>query len=108
MFRICINNESLRYVNIFAISVNGTRKWMSCANMTHEEVARWVSTLVGAKDGETIRYRKLFSTAYPSIQGPWTPFTALPKEHERHPPSAAYTKLIELAKEQGIKTEYIP
>ncbi|XP_077295889.1 mitochondrial ribosomal protein L43 [Arctopsyche grandis] len=93
---------------IVAEYLDGTRKWMSCSNMSHEEVTRWVSTLVGAKSGETIRYRKLLSTAYPSIQGPWTPFTTLPKEHEKHPPSAAYTKLIELAKEQGIKTEYTP
>lgn len=90
------------------ILVDGSRKWMSCHKMSHEEVARWVSTLVGASNGETIRYRKLSSTQYPSIQGPWTPFTSLPTEPAKQPPSEAYTKLIEIAKKQGIKTDFNP
>lgn len=90
------------------ILVDGSRKWMPCNDMTHEEVARWISTLIGASNGETIRYRKLASTKYPSIQGPWNPFDSLPAKSEKQLPSEAYIKLIEIAKKQGVKTDFNP
>lgn len=47
-----------------------------CKDYTKEEVGKWIE-LLRTQSGEktNVRYRKLWHTDNPSIQGPWTPFT---------------------------------
>ncbi|XP_023289242.1 39S ribosomal protein L43, mitochondrial [Orussus abietinus] len=56
--------------------LNGTNHWISCHNLTREEIVKWMELVrTQASDGSAVRLRKKFHTEFPSIQGPWTPFT---------------------------------
>lgn len=49
---------------------------MSCRNFTREEISKWLELLRTQQTKHVgTRVRKLWYTDYPSIQGPWTPFT---------------------------------
>ncbi|KPI99272.1 hypothetical protein RR46_05456 [Papilio xuthus] len=56
--------------------VNGDRVWMSMHNKTHSEITKWIEVIRTQQgDVSATRLRKYQYTDYPSIQGPWTPFT---------------------------------
>lgn len=95
------------------ILVNGDKTYISCHNLTREEVGKWLNLLTtqsGNSDGT--RLRKLMHTDFPSIQGPWTPFTfgdpslnlaKYPDEELSKPlnqSKSASDKLLELFNEQ--------
>jgi large subunit ribosomal protein L43 len=49
---------------------------MSARNLKSEEIEKWLSLMAKqAGDTEPIRYRKMWHTDVPSIQGAWTPWT---------------------------------
>lgn len=56
--------------------MNGEKQWISCKGLTKEEIIKWME-LIRTQSGNTtgLRYRKLQHTDFPSIQGPWTPYT---------------------------------
>lgn len=57
-------------------TVNGDRVWMSLHNKTHSEIIKWIEVLRTQQgDVSNVRLRKYQYTDYPSIQGPWTPWT---------------------------------
>ena len=61
---------------ITAEYLNGERYWMSVANYTREDIVQWMELLrTQYQDGSSLRLLKLWHTEFPSIQGPWTPFT---------------------------------
>jgi len=56
--------------------VNGDRQWMEVANYSREDIIKWMELLrTQFHNGSSLRLRKLWHTEFPSIQGPWTPFT---------------------------------
>ncbi|XP_076295990.1 mitochondrial ribosomal protein L43 [Lasioglossum baleicum] len=56
--------------------LNGETQWMCVTNYTREDVYQWMNLLkTQYHDGTSIRLLKLWRTDFPSIQGPWTPFT---------------------------------
>ncbi|XP_049883523.1 39S ribosomal protein L43, mitochondrial [Pectinophora gossypiella] len=56
--------------------LNGDRVWMSLQNKTHSEITKWIEVLRTQQgDVSGTRLRKYQYTDYPSVQGPWTPFT---------------------------------
>lgn len=56
--------------------MNGDRQWIDVANYSREDVVKWMELLrTQFHDGPSLRLRKLWHTEFPSIQGPWTPFT---------------------------------
>ncbi|KAF9416659.1 hypothetical protein HW555_006089 [Spodoptera exigua] len=56
--------------------LNGDRVWMNMHNKTHSEIIKWIDVLRTQQgDNSSTRLRKYQYTDYPSIQGPWTPFT---------------------------------
>jgi large subunit ribosomal protein L43 len=61
---------------ISAEFLNGEKQWISCRNLTKEEITKWL-TLLKTQSGnhQGMRLRKLIHTDHPSIQGPWTPYT---------------------------------
>lgn len=49
---------------------------MSVANYSREDIVQWMELLrTQYQDGSSLRLLKLWHTEFPSIQGPWTPFT---------------------------------
>ncbi|KOB71986.1 Mitochondrial ribosomal protein L43 [Operophtera brumata] len=61
---------------VVAEYLNGERIWMNMHNKTHSEITKWIETLRTQQgDVSATRLRKYQYTAYPSIQGPWSPFT---------------------------------
>ncbi|XP_033222389.1 39S ribosomal protein L43, mitochondrial [Belonocnema kinseyi] len=61
---------------IVAEYLNGKKHWIPCANLNREEVIKWMELVrTQSHDGSAERLRKLWYTEFPSIQGPWTPFT---------------------------------
>ena len=61
--------------------LDGSWHWMSLQTMKPNQVYDWLMYHV-ERSGEPIkRIRKPHSTAWPSIQGVWTPFTNLPAEN---------------------------
>lgn len=49
---------------------------MSVHQKTHSEITKWIENLRTQQGNVSdIRLRKYQYTDYPSIQGPWTPFT---------------------------------
>jgi large subunit ribosomal protein L43 len=56
--------------------VNGDHQWVNCRNHTREEIQKWIN-LLRTQNGNSsaLRYRKMWHTDVPSIQGAWTPFT---------------------------------
>ncbi|XP_026499536.1 large ribosomal subunit protein mL43 [Vanessa tameamea] len=56
--------------------LNGDRVWMNVQNKTHSEITKWMEVLRTQQgDISGARLRKYQYTDYPSVQGPWTPFT---------------------------------
>ncbi|XP_076651253.1 mitochondrial ribosomal protein L43 [Halictus rubicundus] len=56
--------------------LNGETHWISVSNYSHEDVYQWMNLLkTQYHDGSSLRLLKLWRTDFPSIQGPWTPFT---------------------------------
>ncbi|XP_041968671.1 39S ribosomal protein L43, mitochondrial [Aricia agestis] len=56
--------------------LNGDRVWMNMHNKTHSEITKWIEVLRTQQgDVSAARLRKYQYTDYPSVQGPWTPFT---------------------------------
>lgn len=56
--------------------VNGETHWMSIANYSREDIVQWMELLkTQYHNGPDYRLLKLWHTDFPSIQGPWTPFT---------------------------------
>ncbi|KPJ15343.1 39S ribosomal protein L43, mitochondrial [Papilio machaon] len=61
---------------VVAEYLNGDRVWMSMHNKTHSEITKWIEVLRTQQgDVSATRLRKYQYTDYPSVQGPWTPFT---------------------------------
>lgn len=95
--------------------MNGERQWISCHNYTKEEITKWLE-LLKRQSGEFhgMRLRKLQHTDYPSIQGPWTPYTfrdpalnlaEFPNEElsrKLHQPPSASDELLEIFKRQQL------
>jgi len=98
--------------------LSGDIHWIPCRKFSREEVVKYMELVrTQSKDGTTLRLRKYWHTEFPSIQGPWTPFTfkdpklnitefpnvelgAYPKEG----PSAT-EEIIRLFKEQKLSEE---
>lgn len=56
--------------------VNGGRQWMSVANYSRDDIIKWMELLrTQIHNSSALRLRKMWHTDFPSIQGPWTPFT---------------------------------
>lgn len=100
--------------------MNGERQYLNCRNFSGEEVSKWLHLLTTqASNSDGVRLRKLQHTDFPSIQGPWTPFTfkdpalnlAQFPDHELskplHQPKTATSKLLELYKEQKEKQKIV-
>nr|XP_031843079.1 39S ribosomal protein L43, mitochondrial [Nomia melanderi] len=93
--------------------LNGDTHWMCVSNYSREDIVQWMHLLkTQFHDGSAMRLLKLWRTDFPSIQGPWTPFTftkpemnqaEFPNEklgaHIRDVPTAT-EELIRLFKEQ--------
>uniref|UniRef100_A0A1L8DRN0 Large ribosomal subunit protein mL43 n=1 Tax=Nyssomyia neivai TaxID=330878 RepID=A0A1L8DRN0_9DIPT len=61
---------------ISAEYLNGEKQWINCINRPHEEIMKWMELLRKQNsDSSAVRWRKLWHTDVPSIQGVWTPFT---------------------------------
>lgn len=99
------------------ILVNGEKQWISCKDLTKEEIIKWME-LIRTQAGNTtgMRYRKLIHTDFPSIQGPWTPYTfrdpalnlaKFPNDDLSKPaviPKTATEDLIEIFKKQKLES----
>ena len=56
--------------------VNGQKQWFPVTNFSREDIVKWMELLrTQDDDGSALRWRKMWHTEFPSIQGPWTPFT---------------------------------
>lgn len=98
--------------------MNGERQWLNCRNCTAEEARKWIE-LLRTQNGEAgaVRYRKMWHTDVPSIQGPWTPWShKAPQQNLVVYPDAessraiqleptATEKLIELFKQQKLQSK---
>lgn len=101
----------------YYILVNGDKQWISCKDLTKEEIIKWME-LIRTQAGNTtgMRYRKLSHTDFPSIQGPWTPYTfrdpalnlaEFPNDELSKPavvPRTATEDLIEMFKKQKLES----
>lgn len=95
--------------------MNGERELINCRNFTAEEIGKWVD-LLRTQNGPAgaIRYRKLWHTDIPSIQGAWNPWAIKsPQQNLVVYPDAessraikleptATDKLIEIFKQQKL------
>lgn len=55
---------------------------MNVSNYSREDIVKWMELLrTQFHDGTKLRLRKLWHTEFPSIQGPWTPFTFKDPSH---------------------------
>lgn len=95
------------------VIVNGDKQIIECRNFTKEDITKWLNLLTTqAGNSDNTRLRKLWHTDFPSIQGPWTPFTfkdpslnlaTFPNNKLSKPldsPESAAEKLLEIFKEQ--------
>ncbi|KAL7297949.1 39S ribosomal protein L43, mitochondrial [Trichogramma pretiosum] len=96
--------------------LNGETHWISCRQFTRECVVKHMELVrTQSRDGSAMRLRKLWHTEFPSIQGPWTPFTfrdpklnitELPNKEEgacpKYEPTAT-EEIIRLFKEQQLE-----
>ncbi|XP_043790921.1 39S ribosomal protein L43, mitochondrial [Apis laboriosa] len=65
-----------KYPILKAEYLNGETHWMSIANYSREDIIQWMELLkTQYHNGPDYRLLKLWHTDFPSIQGPWTPFT---------------------------------
>lgn len=100
--------------------MDGETQWINCRNFTREEISKWLELLRTQQTNHVgKRYRKLWYTDYPSIQGPWTPFTfrdpklnlaEYPNEDLSQPHQESKTateELIELFKKQQLDQENV-
>lgn len=56
--------------------MNGEHCWIGCRKFTREDIVKYLELArTQSFDGTTLRLRKHWHTEFPSIQGPWTPFT---------------------------------
>ncbi|XP_043268601.1 39S ribosomal protein L43, mitochondrial [Venturia canescens] len=56
--------------------LNGKYHWLSARNFVKEDILKWMELMrTQDDDGSELRLRKFWHTEFPSIQGPWTPFT---------------------------------
>lgn len=56
--------------------MSGDRQVVYCRDYSKEEIGKWLELLrTQSGDKTNLRYRKMWHTENPSIQGPWTPFT---------------------------------
>ncbi|XP_076164851.1 mitochondrial ribosomal protein L43 [Ptiloglossa arizonensis] len=56
--------------------LNGEIQWMNVAKYSHKDIIQFMELLrTQYHDGSSLRLLKLWHTNFPSIQGPWTPFT---------------------------------
>ncbi|XP_070154476.1 large ribosomal subunit protein mL43 [Polyergus mexicanus] len=107
-----------RHPVIVAEYLNGGRHWMDVANYSRDDIIKWVELLrTQIHNSSSLRLRKLWHTDFPSIQGPWTPFTfkepklnlakfpnkELGASVKLHP--TATEQLIELFKAQQLANE---
>ncbi|XP_075223499.1 mitochondrial ribosomal protein L43 [Lycorma delicatula] len=60
---------------IYAEFLNGEIQNIECHTYTYEEIKKWLNLLKTRSGMPAIRYRKLWHTDNPSIQGIWSPFT---------------------------------
>lgn len=84
--------------------LNGETHWNSVANYSRSDVVQWMELLrTQYHEGSALRLLKLWHTEFPSIQGPWTPFTFKdPSINQRQFPD---TKLSEPAGMEPTATE---
>ncbi|GAB0093974.1 mitochondrial ribosomal protein L43 [Sergentomyia squamirostris] len=103
---------------IVAEYLNGEKHWLNCANRPHDEIIKWMELLREQNsDSSAVRWRKLWHTDVPSIQGVWTPFThrhpsqnllQFPNNESRQPiesPKSATEILLERYHEQKSKNQ---
>ncbi|EZA58534.1 hypothetical protein DMN91_009044 [Ooceraea biroi] len=65
-----------RHPVIVAEYLNGGRYWMNVSNYDRDDIIKWMELArTQIHDSPALRLRKLWHTEFPSIQGPWTPFT---------------------------------
>lgn len=58
------------------IIVNGETHWICVADYSRQDIIQWMELLkTQYHNGSDYRLLKLWHTDFPSIQGPWTPFT---------------------------------
>lgn len=106
----------LQFIAILSFIVNGEKENISCHDIDREEIVKWLNLLkTQAGNHQDKRLRKLWHTEYPSIQGPWTPFTFRdPKlnlatfpnndlSRPAHLPKSATEQLLEIFKQQQIE-----
>ncbi|XP_043247976.1 39S ribosomal protein L43, mitochondrial [Colletes gigas] len=56
--------------------LNGETHWMCVKNYSREDIIQWMELIrTQYHNGSSLRLLKLWHTDFPSIQGPWTPFT---------------------------------
>ncbi|XP_073997621.1 mitochondrial ribosomal protein L43 [Rhodnius prolixus] len=55
--------------------LNGNTDYIYCRNFSKEEVYKWLHLLTTRSGKDIMRYRKLWHTDSPSVQGVWTPYT---------------------------------
>ena len=68
-------NFLIIYFNIFHI-VDGQYQWIPCRKFTHDDIIKYMELVrTQSFNGSSLRIRKHWHTEFPSIQGPWTPFT---------------------------------
>ncbi|XP_034179283.1 mitochondrial ribosomal protein L43 [Osmia lignaria lignaria] len=108
---------------ITAEYLNGDTHWICVRNYSRDDIVQWMELLkTQYHNGPALRLLKLWKTNFPSIQGPWTPFTfkepslnqaKFPNKNigkaDQFEPSAT-EQLIKLFKEQQesekLKEEY--
>ncbi|CAD6233812.1 GSCOCG00007307001-RA-CDS [Cotesia congregata] len=56
--------------------LNGEKHWVAVKNFESLHIQKWLELMrTQAQDGSAMRLRKMWHTEFPSIQGPWSPFT---------------------------------
>ncbi|XP_001605426.1 39S ribosomal protein L43, mitochondrial [Nasonia vitripennis] len=56
--------------------LNGETHWIPCQKFSREDVVKYMELVrTQSYNGSSLRLRKFWHTEFPSIQGPWTPFT---------------------------------
>lgn len=93
--------------------VNGEKQHVDCRNLEGDVISKWLHLLkTQSGNHEHVRFRKMWHTEHPSIQGPWTPYTfrepalnlvEFPSAEQSRPaqlPQTATDRLLEIFKEQ--------
>ncbi|KAJ9579560.1 hypothetical protein L9F63_004745 [Diploptera punctata] len=97
--------------------LNGEKHYLNCHNFSRNDIHKWINLLRTQSGNQLIRYRKLWHTDNPSIQGPWSPFVnrrpelnlaEFPNEELSRPfymPKTATDRLREIFEEQQRNVE---